>query len=391
MALAMLTKGIQAPLYFTASVGLYLVLTGQWRRLFTWAHLLGVLVGAAILFAWALPYSFVMGWSGVRLVWTGDAAVRIHNWKLHDVAVHLLTYPLEIAAGTLPWSFMLLLYLRRDFRARIYEARPQVLFLTLCMAVAFPTCWVHPGGKPRFFAPLYPCLAVLIGLAVERCGEAAASESLRTAWRRYLGVMACGMIAAAVGVVVVAAGSMFNASLKPFAEPPIFALAYAAASIGLAVLIWRVREGGTSSRIRTAVLAVAGFLAITFTGVVTDVRLKRSENPAEAMTRLKEHLPPGQPLVSLGGHLDCLFAYYYGLPFISPRPWPTPGSDPDLTYFCFQCPGDSRPQLPFAWKEIGVLSLDRNHHAIPERVVVVGQRLPAAGAVGLVARGESGR
>src|SRR5262245_11981641 len=34
MALAMLTKGIQAPVYFVGSVGFYLVLTGQWRRLF---------------------------------------------------------------------------------------------------------------------------------------------------------------------------------------------------------------------------------------------------------------------------------------------------------------------------------------------------------------------
>src|SRR5262245_19228359 len=37
MALAMLTKGIQAPVSFVGSVGFYLVLTGQWRRLFSGA------------------------------------------------------------------------------------------------------------------------------------------------------------------------------------------------------------------------------------------------------------------------------------------------------------------------------------------------------------------
>src|SRR5262249_432081 len=54
MALAMLTKGIQAPTYFVGSIFAYLVLTGQWRRLFCRGHLLGALAGAAILLAWVI-------------------------------------------------------------------------------------------------------------------------------------------------------------------------------------------------------------------------------------------------------------------------------------------------------------------------------------------------
>src|SRR5260370_22766156 len=43
VALAILCKGPQAPVYFLTSVGAYLLLTGQVRRLFTWAHLAGAL------------------------------------------------------------------------------------------------------------------------------------------------------------------------------------------------------------------------------------------------------------------------------------------------------------------------------------------------------------
>jgi hypothetical protein len=124
-------------------------------------------------------------------------------------------------------------------------------------------------------------------------------------------------------------------------------------------------------------------MVLTFTGVLTDVRLRRCEHAAEAVQRLKQRLPPGQRLASLDGHTDSLFAYHYGRPLITPLHGPPPENapaPPEPFYFCLTCPGDTRPQLPFAWEELGVVPLDRNHRPVPERVVVVG-RLRPAGAV----------
>jgi 4-amino-4-deoxy-L-arabinose transferase-like glycosyltransferase len=377
MALAMLTKGIQAPTYFIGSVTAYLLLTGQWRRLFCRAHLVGMLVAAAILLAWAIPYARALGWSALPTVWLGDPVVQgsagIRSWNLRATVAHLVRYPLELAAGTLPWSLLLLLFLYRDFRQSVRATRPQALFALCCQAVAFPTCWIPPHGAPRFFAPLFPCLAVLLGLAVEHAAAAEAAGPVRAAWRRFLLAVACAMVGAALAVTGAAALAAHSPVLAPFAEPPLVVLAYALASLGLAFLTLRARTGSDPARVRTAVLALAGFLVITFTGVVTDWRVRRSEDVAEAMARLHEKLPPGQQLVSLNGHTDSLFAYHYGLPFIAPGN----GSGASPTYFCVVWSGDSRPQLPFAWEEIGVVSLDRNHHPVPERVVVVGHVLPA--------------
>ena len=127
---------------------------------------------------------------------------------------------------------------------------------------------------------------------------------------------------------------------------------------------------------RKVVLALA-FMVIIFTGVGTDIRLRRSENIAAAMAQLKKKLPPGQELVSIDGHAPTGFAYYYGGPTIIPGSWPmsTMASTDDPSYFCFRCSGDKRPQLGFAWEELGAISLDRNHHAIPQEVVVVGRCL----------------
>ena len=77
------------------------------------------------------------------------------------------------------------------------------------------------------------------------------------------------------------------------------------------------------------VAAVSLFMTVMFTGVLTDIRARRSEDTAHAVRRLKEKLPAGQPLVSFGGNLDCLFPYYYGSPIITPKPWPKAGVAPE--------------------------------------------------------------
>jgi 4-amino-4-deoxy-L-arabinose transferase-like glycosyltransferase len=375
-ALAMLTKGLQAPLYFVGATTVYLVLTGQWRKLFCRGHLFGALVGLAILLAWLVPYWFAMGWFGVWAAWLGDPAWSVNGqvsaWKLGDIAMHLLSYTVEIGAGTLPWSLLLLFYCSSAFRRSLGEARPHALFLGTCLAVAAPTCWVPPGCLPRYFAPLYPCLAVLVGLAIERCAAAGPA----VAWRRYLAVAAGGMLLAASAVAAIALAAVRWPALSPWAEQPSAALLYGLACAGLAILALRAAAAGDRAAARGAVLALVCFMTLTFSGVVTSIRVRRTEHLPEALAQLKQKLPPGQKLVSLYYRTDSPFVYYYGLPTVTVcHSLVDTDPGPDVTYFCFASPGGSRPQLPFAWEEIGTVPLDRNHHAVPEQVVFVGHRL----------------
>jgi hypothetical protein len=141
-------------------------------------------------------------------------------------------------------------------------------------------------------------------------------------------------------------------------------------------LILRARAGVGPGPARLAVAAAAAAMTLASTGIILDIRIHRSEDMPAAIARLKARLPAGQPLVSLGANVDSRFQYYFGLPIIASRPWPTAGNAGDLEDFCFQTTGAARPPLPFAWEEVAAVSLDRNHHAVPEDVVVVGRRLP---------------
>jgi len=375
-ALAVLAKGPQPPVYFLGAVGAYVLLTRDWRRLFSIGHLIGALVGAAVLAAWCVPVYLHEGAATLRGILTSDAAMRFRDWTVSDVATHLAVYPLVILGGALPWSPFLLAYLTRDFYRSMGAARPLALFAGAAVVLAFPTCWIPPSGQSRYFAPLYPCIAVLIGLAVARTAEAPAESLLRSSWRLYI-YMAAGMMAlAGAAMLIVSFGPRGRPDLTAYAEPPLAAAVFAAACAVLAAAAFRAGGAGPS-RVRTGVLAFSVFMVVTFAGVLMDVRLRWAERPEADVARLKERLPSGERLVSFD-HVATLFTYLYGDP-IPARPWPNAAGDAadDVHYFCFTVlEGMNRPALPFAWEEVAVISVDRNHHTPPENVVIVGRRLP---------------
>src|SRR5207245_685975 len=105
----------------------------------------------------------------------------------------------------------------RRFRASIGSARPCVSFVAVCLAIALPTCWVPPGGLPRYFAPLLPCVAVLIGLAVQRCAEADVTSAAWRAWRRFLAAAGLIVVGAGTGVALVSAFFADHPALGPLA------------------------------------------------------------------------------------------------------------------------------------------------------------------------------
>ncbi len=225
----MLCKGPQPPVYFLTAVGAYLLWTGQWRRLFSRAHLIGAAVGAAIVFAWLIPCALRTSWPEVWAIFTNDTSVRFRDWKALDVSVHLLRFPLEVLGCTLPWSLFLLGYLSRDLRRCLGAARPQTLFVTLCVASAFPTCWIPPEGQTRYFAPLYPCLAVLIGLMVQCCIRADLPAA-RAGWRRFTLLQGGFMLGAGVAVLLASVLLANHPRYGFWAERWPLALAYALVS-----------------------------------------------------------------------------------------------------------------------------------------------------------------
>ena len=375
-ALAALAKAPQVPVYFTGSVAVFLILRRDWRWLISRAHVGGMLAFAVIFGAWQIPFSLQLGWEGVREIWFGEVLLRFVGHTVATVVAHLVTYPFEIFIAILPWSLLLSCFFFRGFREQLGEARSPVEFLTICILIAFPTIWLPPGSRGRYFMPLYPCIAVLIGLVVQRCYESRGGSPWRRVWEWYLRSLAGVMVAA--GLVVLSVSLLTSPNEFVWAQPPLFALAYTLLAGGAAAgLLWARRGDGKPLRWHVAILAVAAFMGLTFAGVVTNRRVHTSVDTEGAVAHLKRELPQRHRLVSLG-QVHHLFAYYYREP-IALVAWPGDSSplEAEQTYFCFDRFDGTDVPIPFPWERVATISVARSRTLQFQREVVIGRRLPA--------------
>jgi 4-amino-4-deoxy-L-arabinose transferase-like glycosyltransferase len=374
-ALAALAKGPQGPIYFTAAAVVYLVVRRDWRFLLSWSHLLGLAAGVSVVAAWQIPFSLAVDWPRVLQTWGQTSVARFDYSSLGPVLKHLVTFPCEIFGCLLPWSVWLVAFLSRDFRRTLGSARDPALFLGLAIAVAFPSCWLAPQARGRYFMPLYPCFAPLVGIVIERAWSPDAA-GIAAFWRRYVSWAAVGGAATAAAVVL---ASVLPSFVVPALRQPIpFAVGYALIALVAAVALWRAHRPQTSSQAVVGILALAVFLGITFNGPILNDAIRRSEDIAAHVAAVKERLPAGVRLVSLG-RAHHPFVYHYGstIPWLD---WPKKGEVPDYDYFCFHSMHGRRKPLPFDWEEIAVVSCDRYVRTNPVDTMIIGRRLPQVGA-----------
>jgi 4-amino-4-deoxy-L-arabinose transferase-like glycosyltransferase len=370
-ALATLAKGPQAPVYFAAPVCLFLVWRRDWRTLLSRSHLLGVALFAALVGAWQIPFWMQMGWPAVKTIWLGDVAMRFEDVRWQTIALHLLVYPVEIAVCTLPWSPLLIGYLVKGFRRSLADAKPYAVFLGFAIGLAFFTCWVVPGAKGRYFMPLYPCLALLIGLSVERAAEPAAAAWQRRGWQVFLLSKAALALVAGLGVAAVAWGHRLQwFQWLEWTQPGWFVAVYVVGASIAVVLLMATHANFRPTHVRTALLTVTALIGLSYVGVVINGMVGASEDPAFDVAQLKRKLPLDARLVSFG-LVETLFTYLYREP-IEERPWPKSASElgPTHDYFCFTWDRPVPPPLPFGWQIEGVIPCDRVRHDPPVKKVI---------------------
>ena len=389
VGLAALAKGPQGPVYFGAAVVVYVALKRDWLMLFSWSHLAGLAVFAAVVGAWQIPYSSQVEWEKVLQTWGHTSAARFDYSNLWPVVQHLLGYPWEILGCLLPWSPWLAAFANRDFRRSLGAARDPAIFLAAAILVAFPTCWLAPQARGRYFMPLYPCFAPLIGLAIERAladcrfslREKApvrgAKGGLSRMWGIYFTTAACLLALAGMAVAIASVAGLGGES--PLSQPLDFAAVYAALAWMAAAIVWIARRGDSPRRAAIGLVALASFLGLTFTGLVMNNLIRRSEDIAGHVAALKRGLPPDVHLVCFG-RAHHPFVYYYGetIPWLD---WPARADSSSAKavaqgdYFCFHSVRGRRKPLPFDWVEVAEISCDRYRREQPVDAMVIGRRI----------------
>jgi 4-amino-4-deoxy-L-arabinose transferase-like glycosyltransferase len=379
-ALAALVKGPQAPVYFVAITAAYLAMRRDWRYLVGWQYAVGVAVFFAIIAAWQIPFYLATDLHSVAATWAGLAADRV---RLAGLIEHLVAYPLETFACLLPWSPILVALVKRDTRALVADQWPLVSFLLVAIAVAYPTVWIVAGAQGRYFMPLYPLVAVLIGLAIDRCSVAAAGRYPRRAWHQFL--LCSGTLVVVFSIVTLIPARWALGSYQPLW----FRMALVPIALAIAWTLWRCYRTGRPNTRLFAVAAIALFAGIAQGGVMMNSHIARWNDPSAAVARVKELVGSATPLVSLTA-IDHRFAYLYRDP-IAELDWPREVGDlpSGVEYFCFmRNPGDTASRreagrgrdwtetpgtLPFAWEEVATLCVERRLRNRPQMIVVLGR------------------
>ncbi len=365
-ALATLTKGPQAPVYFAGSIGLFLLWRRDWRFAISTAHLLGIGVFAAIFGTWFVPFALQVGWEGVRHTISGDVALYGEHWAIASVVRHYVRFPLQLFGSLLPWSILLIIYLFQGFRRQLGEAASSVAFAWCVLAVAVPTVALVPGTRSRFLMSVYPCVALLAAVVVERCAQAAASSQLQRNWRAFVHVMAILMAVLALGLPIAKA-------ITPVqfldAQPWLFVLGFSWVSLGLSIVAWQFAYSRRPEMQVGCILAVGSFVGLIFAGLFTNSLMAQSVRADIAMSTLKKRLPADAELVSIGP-VHHLFAYHFGRPI----PKAAPEELPELVgkpggYFCVM----SSLPISAPYEKVAEICCDREKDDGRREVVVVGR------------------
>lgn len=373
-ALALLTKGFQGPVYFVGAVSLFLFLSGNLRYLFSRHHLAGLGVFLLVFGAWHVPYQSAVGWDGVLTIYTKNVEQRFNEDPIGrgQFLIHLVKYPVELFACLLPWSVLLTAFARRDFRASLGPAREPVLFMACALAVAFPTCWLVPTARTRYFFSMYPIIACLAGVTLDRTWQAGRDLRGRLLWSRFL---LAGAIVSLISAGVVVGIGLSDTLSDHLGLSALAACLYGLTAAGLGAGLLAARRGDSAQHHAAGVFCAAAMMGLAYLSIATSVDVRRSEPSAPAaIAEIKRQIPQGAQLVSLG-RIDPLFAYHYRdlIPIRSAFTEASAGST--FEYFCFQQPIGIPTGIPFPYETIAVINCERNRRENPARCVVVARRL----------------
>ena len=170
-ALAFLAKGFPAPIHLYLTLAVYVWMKGDWKRLFSVWHFVGIAVLLGITGGYFYIYSQqapVMDY--LRVLW-GESSSRTvvsHN-PFGPFFDNFLKFPIRIIVEVLPWSLMGLWFFKKSVRDMVWN-HPALKYSVLVLAINLPIYWISPGtlARVRYFYPFLPFAMVLMASLLEK-------------------------------------------------------------------------------------------------------------------------------------------------------------------------------------------------------------------------------
>lgn len=164
-AVGFLLKGLPSVVFQGITLLVYCLDTRQWRRLFSWQHVLGVGVLLSILGAYFLIYSRHNSLEvALQTLWSQSSQRTVAAQPLADSIQYVLLFPFDFIKHFLPWTLLVACLLVPGAR-RWIMTQPFLRYNALLFLAILPVYWLSPATIPRYLFMLVPLgLTVVIPL-----------------------------------------------------------------------------------------------------------------------------------------------------------------------------------------------------------------------------------
>ena len=303
-ALALLAKAPLHLLFFYAVVVATLIAAGEIRKLWSWAHLAGVLLMAGIVAVWAVPYFQEVNAGEAGAVWKRQFVERVTGAEV-NLGKWLMGIPNGLS-NHLPWVLFAPLLWRRDATLG-QHSRTAALLIGGRWAIAgcFVVLLLIPGVLPRYVQPLVAPFSVLLAPVLWEC-----PRRFRHWWRYAAFALTFVVFAGAVASPFLVASAVGRGSdtLHPAIAGLIVLLVFSGALL-LMSLRRRLHET-LHLALWTGFVAAMAMLLYATTAVPW---MSLSENIRPFAHRIDDRMPEGSRLVAyeVGEYAPLLATLFY--------------------------------------------------------------------------------
>lgn len=157
-----LMKGLPSLAFQGISLLVWLTYDKNFRKLFTWQHLVGLAIFAAITGTYYFAYLQTNELKDVFATLVDQSnRIKDKEGSLWSWAGHLFTFPLEMFYEFAPWTVLLLLFLNKEVRNKVFSDK-LMAFCLLIFTSNILIYWASADMRPRYLFMLFPLLFIVL-------------------------------------------------------------------------------------------------------------------------------------------------------------------------------------------------------------------------------------
>jgi 4-amino-4-deoxy-L-arabinose transferase-like glycosyltransferase len=164
-AAGFLLKGMPTILFQGFTLIVFFIYQKQFKRLFSLAHLVGIMVFILLVGSYYYAYlqkNAVSVEELFKTLWTQSAErtpIEFGFWKSVE---YFVLFPLRFLYELLPWSLIFVVLFRKGLWRKVMN-KPILKFSVVVFLVNIVVYWISPGNNPRYIIMFFP-LALLVFL-----------------------------------------------------------------------------------------------------------------------------------------------------------------------------------------------------------------------------------